>query len=95
MESIELRRTWRETDTYEIEIPQDYKVDDVPDPVNIDVGFASYQSKVEVDGSKIRYWRQYVVRDLSVNADHIADWRKLQGVIGSDEASAVVLKRTP
>jgi transglutaminase-like putative cysteine protease len=92
---IELRRTSRETDTYEIEIPQDYKVDDLPDPVNIDVGFASYQSKVEVDGTKIRYWRQYVVRDLSVNADHIADWRKLQGVIGSDEASAVVLKRTP
>jgi hypothetical protein len=50
---------------------------------------------VEADGSKIRYWRQYLVRDLSVNADHIADWRKLQGVIGSDEASAVVLKRTP
>jgi transglutaminase-like putative cysteine protease len=92
---IELRRTSRETDTYEIEIPQDYKVDDVPDPVKIDVGFASYQSKVEVEGTKIRYWREYVVRDLSVNADHIADWRKLQGVIGSDEASAVVLKRTP
>jgi hypothetical protein len=70
-------------------------VDDVPDPVNIDVGFASYQSKVEVEGSKIRYWREYIVRDLSVKADHIEDWRKLQGVIGSDEAAAVVLKHTP
>jgi hypothetical protein len=92
---IELRRTSHETDTYEIEIPQDYKVDDVPDPVKIDVGFASYQSKVEVEGSKIRYWREYIVRDLSVKADHIEDWRKLQGVIGSDEAAAVVLKHTP
>jgi transglutaminase-like putative cysteine protease len=92
---LELRRTSRETDTYEIEIPQDYKVDDIPDPVKIDVGFASYQSKVEVEGTKIRYWREYVVRDLSVNADHIADWRKLQGVIGSDEAAAVVLKHNP
>jgi transglutaminase-like putative cysteine protease len=92
---LELRRTSRETDTYEIEIPQDYKVDDIPDPVKIDVGFASYQSKVEIEGTKIRYWREYIVRDLSVNADHIADWRKLQGVIGSDEAAAVVLKHNP
>jgi hypothetical protein len=92
---IELRRTSRETDTYEIEIPQEYKVDDIPDPVNIDVGFASYQSKVQVEGSKIRYWREYIVRDLSVDPDHIADWRKLQGVIGSDEAAAVVLKHNP
>jgi transglutaminase-like putative cysteine protease len=92
---IELGRTSRETDTYEIEIPQNYKVDDVPDPVKIDVGFASYQSKVEVEGSEIRYWREYIVRDLSVTADHVADWRKLQGVIGADEAAAVVLKRTP
>jgi Domain of Unknown Function with PDB structure (DUF3857)/Transglutaminase-like superfamily len=92
---IELRRTSRETDTYEIEIPHDYKVDDIPDPVKIDVGFASYQSKVEIEGSKIRYWREYIVRDMSVNLDHIADWRKLQGVIGADEAAAVVLKHTP
>jgi transglutaminase-like putative cysteine protease len=92
---IELRRTSRETDTYEIEIPQYYKVDDIPDPVKIDVGFASYQSKVEVEGSKIRYWREYIVRDLSVDPDHVADWRKLQGVIGADEAAAVVLKRAP
>jgi hypothetical protein len=92
---IELRRTSHETDTYEIEIPQEYKVDDIPDPVKIDVGFASYESKVEIDGSKIRYWREYIVRDLSVNLDHIADWRKLQGVIGADEAAAVVLKHNP
>jgi Domain of Unknown Function with PDB structure (DUF3857)/Transglutaminase-like superfamily len=92
---IELRRTARETDTYEIEIPQDYRVDDIPDPVKIDVGFASYQSRVEVEGTKIRYWREYIVRDLSVDPEHIAEWRKLQGVIGADEAAAVVLKRTP
>jgi hypothetical protein len=58
-------------------------------------GFASYQSNAEVEGTKIRYWREYIVRDLSVNADHIADWRKLQGVIDSDEAAAVVLKHNP
>jgi Domain of Unknown Function with PDB structure (DUF3857) len=92
---VELERTMRETDTYEIEIPKEYQVDDVPDPVNIDVGFASYQSKIEVEGSKLTYWREYVVRDLSVPPEKFADWARLQGVIGADEAAAVVLKRAP
>jgi Domain of Unknown Function with PDB structure (DUF3857)/Transglutaminase-like superfamily len=91
--SVELAHTTRETDTYEIEIPKEYQVDDIPDPVKIDVGFASYQSKIEVEGLKLRYWREYVVRDLSVPPEKFADWARLQGVIGADEAAAVVLKR--
>lgn len=93
--SIELGETAREIDDYEIEIPKGYAVDDVPTPANIDVGFASYESKVEVNGSKLRYWRKYVVRDLSIPPEKYPDWVKLQGVIGADETSAVVLKRLP
>lgn len=90
---IQLTQTARETDTYEIDIPKEYAVDDIPDPVKIDVGFASYQSKIDVDGSKVRYRREYVVRDLTVPPEKFNDWVKLQGVIGADEAAAVVLKR--
>jgi hypothetical protein len=93
--SIELGEAKRVLDTYEIEIPKTYSIDDVPDPIKIDVGFASYQSKIEVEGSKLRYRREYVVRDLSIPPDKFSDWVKLQGVIGADESSAVVLKRTP
>lgn len=93
--SIELGEARKVIDTYEIEIPKTYAVDDIPDPVKIDVGFASYQSRIEVDGSKLRYWREYIVRDLSVPPDKFEDWVKLQGVIGADESAAVVLKRTP
>jgi hypothetical protein len=92
---VELGYTAHETDTYEIEIPKEYQVDDIPDPVKIDVGFASYQSRTEVEGSKLKYWREYVVRDLSVPPEKFTDWAKLQGVIGADEAAAVVLKRAP
>jgi Domain of Unknown Function with PDB structure (DUF3857) len=90
---IELERTARETDTYEIEIPKEYQIDDVPEPARIDVGFASYQSKIEVEGSKLRYSREYVIRDLSVPAERFSDWVRLQGIIGADESAAVVLKR--
>jgi hypothetical protein len=91
---IELRRTGRQIDIYEIELPKGYSVDDVPGPVKIDVGFASYQSKVEARGNKLHYWREYVVRDLSVPPEKYADWVRLEGTIGADEAAVAVLKRT-
>ena len=90
---IELPGTTRQTDLYEIDLPKDYQVDDIPNPAKIDVGFASYQSKIETDGSKLRYWREYIVRDLSVPPEKFADWVKLQGEIGADENAAVVLKK--
>ncbi len=93
--SIELGQTETEIDSYEIEIPKGYAVDDIPDPSKIDVGFASYQSKFEVEGSKLHYWREYVVRDLSVPPEKFNDWVRLQGVIGADETAAAVLKRIP
>lgn len=92
---IELRRTGRQVDTYEIELPQGYAVDDLPDPVNIDVGFATYRSKVEQQGGKLRYWREYIVKDLSVPPEKYSDWVKLEGVIGADESAVAILKRTP
>jgi hypothetical protein len=91
--AIELGATTRQTDTYDIEIPKNYRVEDIPDPVRVDVGFASYQSKIEVEGSKLRYWREYIVRELSVPPEKFDDWVKLQGIIGADESAAVVLKR--
>lgn len=91
---VEFEGASRQTDMYEIEIPPEYTVDDIPAPVNVDVGFASYQSKVEVSGSKLRYSRAYTVRELRVNPDRIADLRKLDGAIGADESAAVVLKRS-
>lgn len=90
---IELGRTVSETDTYDIDLPIDLVVDDSPEPVKIDVGFASYESKVTVQGSRLTYWRRYIVRDLSVPADKYGDWMKLEGTIGADESAVAILKR--
>ena len=88
---VEMDSATRETDVFEIELAPGYKVDDVPDPVEIDPGFASYQSKSEVDGTRLRYSREYVVRDLHVEPERLGDLRKFEGTIGADEMSAVVL----
>ncbi len=87
--------TSKETDVYEIELPPGYAVDDIPGPTTIDVGFASYQSKIEVSGSKLRYSREYTRRDVQIGPERMADLRKFEGAIGADEMAAVVLKKLP
>jgi hypothetical protein len=92
---LQFERASRETDTFEIELPKEYAVEDVPDPVKIDAGFATYQSKVEVKGSTVRYRREYVRKDVLIGADRTEEFRKFMGRIGADEAAVMVLKRIP
>jgi transglutaminase-like putative cysteine protease len=92
---VEFDGTSKETDVYEIELPSGYAVDDLPEPANVDVGFASYQSKIEVTGSKLRYWREYTRRNVDIGPERMADLRKFEGRIGADESASVVLKKIP
>lgn len=92
---FQFERTSRETDSFEIELPKEYAVEDVPDPAKVDAGFASYQSKIEVEGSRLRYTREFVRRDVLIGPEHTEELRKFLGTIGADEAAVVVLKRAP
>ena len=47
------------------------------------------QSKGEVMGSKLRYSREFVRRNVLILPDRTEDLRKLQGTIGADEVAAV------
>jgi len=86
--------TSRETDVYEFELPKEYTVDDVPEPVNVDMGFAAYHSKIEVAGNKVRYSREFIRREVLLKPERVEELRKMQGIIGADENAAVVLKRS-
>ncbi len=59
---IDLEETMQATDEYSIELPDGYVVDELPEPVKLDVGFAAYQSTVEVKGNALHYTRTYTVR---------------------------------
>jgi hypothetical protein len=83
--------TWR--DTFDVALPAGYIVDDMPAPVDLDVGFASYKSDIKSDGGVLHYSREYVVRQLDLAPDKSADVSKLMGVINADENSSAVLKK--
>ncbi|MBV9146769.1 MAG: DUF3857 and transglutaminase domain-containing protein, partial [Acidobacteria bacterium] len=81
-----------ESDIFEIELPQGFAVDELPDPVKIDVGFAEYESKTEVQGQILRYTRDYTLRKLEVPTTQETELRKLYSAIYSDERNSAVLK---
>jgi hypothetical protein len=91
--AIDLRQTMQGTDTFDIQLPDGYTVDELPDPVKADVGFASYESSTKLDGHTIHYTRTFTLRQVSLPAEKYADLQQFVALIAADEDSRVVLKR--
>jgi len=90
--AINLEQTMQITDDYDIELPAGYAVDELPDPVKVDVGFASYVSSTEVHGRMMHYSRTYTVRQVTVPAAKYAEVQQLAAAIAADEDSQAILK---
>jgi Domain of Unknown Function with PDB structure (DUF3857)/Transglutaminase-like superfamily len=90
---INLGQTMQAQDDYTIELPAGYAVDEIPDPIKLDLGFASYESSSEVKNNILHYTRTYTVREVTLPADKYPDVQKLAGVIATDEQRSAVLKK--
>jgi hypothetical protein len=91
--AIDLEETMQATDDFDIELPEGYVVDELPDPVKAEFGFASYVSATVVHGRTLHYSRTYTLRQVTLPADKYAEVQRLAGVIAADEDSRAVLKR--
>jgi hypothetical protein len=89
---IEFDGPVKDIDAFEITMPPGYEVDDLPPPVDVDYGYASYHAKSEVAGNVIRYNRTFEVKDLSVPVSKAEELKKFYRIIATDERNTVVLK---
>ena len=90
---VELGETRTVTDDFDVELPAGYAVDEIPDPVSVDMGFAMYKSRTEVHGDTLHYSRQYTVRQVEVPADSYHAVQEMIGEIERDERSQAVFKK--
>ncbi|HTV83510.1 MAG TPA: DUF3857 domain-containing protein [Acidobacteriaceae bacterium] len=81
------------TDTFNLRIPPGYTVDDVPDPVNVDAGFATYRSEVKAEGAVLHYQRELVLKQVTLPPSDYAELMKLNAAITTDENSDAVLRK--
>ena len=90
---IDLSATGRWHDSFNLTLPPGYVVDETPDPVDIDMDFASYHARATAKGNQLHYEREYVVRQVEIPAERAGDFRKLEGSILQDEMGVAVLKK--
>jgi hypothetical protein len=90
---IDLNATGRWHDSFDITLPAGYVVDETPDPVNIDLDFASYHSSITTKGNVLHYEREYVVRQVELPPSQAAAFRHFEGAILADEKGDAVLKK--
>jgi hypothetical protein len=89
---VEFEGPVRDTDSFEITIPAGYVVDDLPEAVDAEFGFASYHSKTEAKGNVLNYTRTFEVKELSVPVSKADELKKFYRIIASDERNTAVLK---
>lgn len=80
-------------DNFDVRIPPEYTVDELPDPINLEAGFASYHSDVKVDGDTLHYSREYVLKELALSPDQYAELKKFEAIVNTDENRNAVLKK--
>lgn len=90
---IEFSGPEHDTDVFEITLPSGYALDELPPPVNVDDGFASYQSKSELVGHVLRYTRSFEIKELTVSVAKAEQLKQFFRIIESDERNTAVLKR--
>ena len=90
---VDLGATKLFSDIVEISLPAGYVVDDLPTPVKADYPFATYTSKVESDGSVLRYTRTLQVKAVLVPNEQLGDLKKFYEQIAEDESATAVLRR--
>ena len=90
---IDLEETMQEKDDFTIQLPDGYAPDELPEPVKLDLGFASYESATELHGNSLHYTRTYTVREVTLPANRYGDVQRLAEVITNDEQNRAVLKK--
>jgi hypothetical protein len=90
---IDLSATGRWHDSFDITLPDGFIVDETPDPVDIDLDFASYHSSFTAKGNLLHYEREFIVRKVELPSTQAASFRHLEGMILADEKGNAILKK--
>jgi hypothetical protein len=89
---LEFEGPSRDTDSFDITLPQGYEVDELPPPTDADYSFGSYHSKTEASGQTLHYTRALEIKELSVPVGKMEELRKFYRMIAADERNTAVLK---
>ena len=83
----------RNSDIFEITLPDGFVVEGLPEPKERDLPFCSYRAEVTQKGNTLKYTRTLQIKELTVPAAEVAEVRKFYRLLHQDERSLVLLRR--
>jgi hypothetical protein len=90
---VEFPTSTSQGDVFEITLPDGYKADELPEPVEISTGATSYKSKAEMDGNVLLYTRLYQITEVRVSTKGLKELKQFYRQVVADERSTAVFKR--
>ena len=89
---IEFEEATRQDDVFDIAIPAGYVVDDSQEPLALKCDFATYNSKVVVNGNVLHYTRTLQITNVIVPKDKLGDVKDFFQKVAADQQMFVALK---
>jgi len=89
---IEFEEASRQDDVFDITMPAGYELDGARAPVSASCDFATYTSKLEVNGNVLRYARTLQIKSVLVPTDKLADVKQFLQQVAADQQSFIELR---
>ncbi len=90
---VEFAAPLRHIDEFEITIPAGYRVEELPEPVNLATDSVAYHSRMQLQGQTVHYSRSFEIKQLTVPLEKVEELRKLFRSVRNDENRMLVLVR--
>ncbi|MDY7395748.1 DUF3857 domain-containing protein [Aureibaculum sp. 2210JD6-5] len=94
---FEISRGFIDKDEFKISLPANYKIEALPNTINIENKFGSYQFSIEkIDENKLKYTRIFMLNEGMYPAKNYKAYRDFRKTIAKQDKSKIVLiKSTP
>lgn len=89
---IDLKTTTLARDEFTFELPEECAAEGLPEPVNIDAGFAVYRSSTQAVGRTLVYRREYRLIESFLPASRFDEALNFFLAVGAEEQQSVLLK---
>ena len=90
---VMISRPYSENDSVKYLIPEGYKMEALPDPVNILSEFGEYHSTATIDGQSIVYEREFILKKGHYTKEKYNDFVEfIESVVKNDDSKAVLIK---
>jgi hypothetical protein len=89
---IQFDEASRQDDVFDISVPPGYVLDEPQPPVTASCEFATYTSKVEVNGNILHYTRTLQIKSVTVPTAKLGEIREFLQKVAADQATFVALR---